>query len=91
MSITVNPNEYNIEPVIDNLVFDFNPTGYINNPQNEADKFWHDENNTSISLSEVSGKNFDWDNGGWKYDDETESPYFCVKAGSRAQINYSLF
>lgn len=89
--VKVTPNEYNIEPVVDNLVFDFNPTGYINNPQNEEDKFWRDENNSSIRLSEIEGENFDWDNGGWKYDDKTEASYFCVKAGSRAQINYSLF
>lgn len=91
VQVKVIANEYTIEPVLDNLVFDFNPIGYINNPQNEADKYWRDENNSAITLSEVPGENFDWDNGGWKYDDAIEAPYFCVKAGSRAQINYSLF
>jgi hypothetical protein len=90
-NVAVTPNKYSITPITDHLVFDFNPNGYINNPENEEDKYWKDENNSNIVMSIPEGENFDWDNGGWKYDEKNDAQYFCIKAGSRAQINYSLF
>ena len=75
---------YDIEPVTANLEFDFNPSGYSNSSVN---RLWHDEN-TDVSLS-VSN-NFDWSNGGYQID-ENGNQYFCIKAGTRAYIDYNLF
>lgn len=93
VNITVINNDYIIEPVIENLIFDFNPLGYSNNVLNEEDKYWTNKvsGHTNIKLSIPDGATFDWANGGWKYDTIHEAPYFCIKAGSRAQLNYSLF
>jgi len=92
-NITVVNNDYIIEPVTENLIFDFNPLGYSNNVLNEEDRYWVNKINghTNIKLSIPEGANFDWANGGWKYDIINDAPYFCIKAGSRVQLNYSLF
>ena len=75
-----------ISPVTEGLVFDFDPVGKSNS--SEDDKAWSYED-TSINLT-VSD-NFDWNNGGYQIDSTTGDQYFCVKAGTRATINYDMF
>ena len=73
-----------VAPVTANLAFDFNPTGLSNTSDN---RLWQDSN-TGVDMS-VSD-NFDWVNGGYQLDADGNQ-YFCVKAGTRAIINYNLF
>lgn len=77
--------DIDVEPVTANLEFDFNPTGYSNSDEN---RLWKDKTHTDITMT-VSD-NFDWSNGGYQIDSDGNQ-YFCVKAGTRAKINYNLF
>ena len=78
--------DINVAPVTAGLAFDFNPSGRSNN---DADRIWsYGEGNSKVSM--IVSDNFDWVNGGYQMDDNGDQ-YFCVKAGTTAEINYNLF
>lgn len=85
LTVDVEKLDIDVNPVTSNLEFDFNPTGYSNNDEN---KLWIDKTHSNIKMT-VSD-NFDWSNGGYQIDSDGNQ-YFCIKAGTKATINYNLF
>lgn len=95
ISAAIGNSKYTINPITGtNLIFDFNPSlGYSNDVTNDADKLWtynYVNGNNEITYHLTDEPGFDWENGGWKVD-ENDIPYFCIKAGSHATIDTSLF
>lgn len=80
----VEKENYQIDIVKDDLAIDFNAQGRSNS---DANRLWTSEDNVyKLTVSD----DFDWFNGGWVTDMEGATA-FCVKAGSRAYLNFSLF
>ena len=83
LTLEIEKFPYEISPVMTNLAFDFNPEGRTN----EDDDYNIFANN---GVDWTVSPNFDWNNGGWKVDEEGSS-YFCIKAGTYVDFNYNLF
>ena len=74
---------YDIEPVTEGLIYDFDPAGRSNDA---ADR----DNWVSNGISMTTSSGFDWVNGGYKQDSDGNTA-FVIPAGCRATIEYNLF
>lgn len=82
VNATVEKISIDIQPVTTNLALDFNPAGRTNS---DEQRLWSDGKH-SMTVND----GFDWTNGGYRLDEDGDT-YFCVKAGSRAVLDYKLF
>ena len=86
--ITVEDIGITVEPITTGLVMDLNPEGRTNNDDNRTEFGYTDGEGVNHPLT--FSENFDWVNGGFQVD-ENGSTYFCVKCGTRAYLDRSLF
>ena len=88
ISLTVTDIGIVVEPITTGLVLDLNPAGHTNNDTNRTSFGYTDGNgeNHPLTLSD----NFDWTNGGFQTDEDGNT-YFCVKCGTYAKLDRSLF
>lgn len=77
-----------IQPITTGLVLDLNPYGHTNNDSNRALFGYTDKDGVNHPLTFSS--NFDWNNGGFQTDENGDT-YFCVKCGTTATLDCSLF
>lgn len=83
MTFTADELDYDITPVTEGLIYDFDPAGRSNAVDDRAT--WESQG-VSLTVSD----DFDWVNGGYQQDANGDTA-FVVKSGSRAVINYKLF
>lgn len=76
-----------IEPVMANLVFDFNPAGRSNSDEN---RLWNYTNENNDTYSMTVSDDFDWVNGGYQQDEDGDMS-FLIKAGTWAKIDCRMF
>lgn len=92
ITIDIEKFPYEITPITSNLDLDFTPVGRTNQDSdyNVFKNNVFDENGNEKKLTWTLSDNFDWVNGGWQVDNNGD-PFFCVKAGTTATINYNMF
>lgn len=88
IALTVTEIGVTIEPVTTGLVLDLNPAGRTNNSADRAQFGYTDADGVNHPLT--FSANFDWENGGFQTDADGDT-YFCVKCGTRATFDRSLF
>ncbi len=84
ININVEDLDVDIQPIKEDLVFDFNPSGRSN--ASASDRAWKYNDEIGMTVSD----NFDWQNGGYHVDANGDQ-YFLIKRGTRAVINYKMF
>ena len=84
ININVEDLDVDIQPIKEDLVFDFNPSGRSN--ASALDRAWKYNDEIGMTVSD----NFDWQNGGYHVDANGDQ-YFLIKRGTRAVINYKMF
>lgn len=88
IKIDVTELDINVDPIMSNLEFDFNPIGKSNTSDEiigpQAEKWTYGDYHMTVS------DNFDWSNGGYRTDENGEM-YFSIKAGTRAYFDYKMF
>lgn len=88
ITIAVESSGVDIQPITTGLILDLNPQGHTNNDTNKTSFGYTDKNGVNHPL--LFSSNFDWNNGGFQTDENGDT-YFCVKCGTTATFDCSLF